>query len=211
MTKPCPENDCGRPKKPTKNRCVWHWLAKQPIEIQVREAKRRRQAYVLPVRSRVPERDWPAGERWCAGCQSFVPLFYVSGSRCRACESKANHASHVKRTYGLEAEEYEELLAWQGGKCYICRTVPRVRRLAVDHDHDTGEIRGLLCANDEWGCNVALRRLLNDAEAGRRLEEYATRSPLLRMRGGEPPKEAPLRRRESAVAASLREWASRQP
>ena len=56
------------------------------------------------------------------------------------------------RTYGLRPGEYAELLAKQGGKCAICRKVPRKRYLAVDHDHATGKIRGLLC----FFCNSAL-------------------------------------------------------
>lgn len=43
-------------------------------------------------------------------------------------------------------EEYELLLKYQDGKCGICRAKPRTRKLAVDHDHVTGNIRGLLCS-----------------------------------------------------------------
>lgn len=41
--------------------------------------------------------------------------------------------------------EYDQRLAEQGGGCAICGTPPKTRRLAVDHDHKTGAIRGLLC------------------------------------------------------------------
>jgi hypothetical protein len=44
------------------------------------------------------------------------------------------------------------MLAAQGGRCAICRKVPRNRYLAVDHDHRTGAVRGLLC----YLCNTAL-------------------------------------------------------
>jgi hypothetical protein len=44
------------------------------------------------------------------------------------------------------------MLADQGGRCAICTRVPRARRLAVDHDHFTGEPRALLC----YTCNKAL-------------------------------------------------------
>lgn len=182
---------CGRPKKATKNRCTWHWLLGQPIEVQVKAARLRGQSAKELGIEIARRKDAPEGERWCAGCQTFVPLFYAQGSRCRACNSAATHASHVKRTYNLDPGEYEALLRWQDGRCYICRQTPRVRRLAVDHDHATGRVRGLLCANDEWGCNVALRRLLHDPIAGRRLYEYATLPPLERMRAGESPKTTP--------------------
>lgn len=145
----------------------------------------------IPHRQRVPETEWPPGERWCAGCQHFVPLFYTQGSRCRACASRAAHASHVKRTYDLDPAEYQRLLEWQGGVCFICGQTPRSRRLAVDHDHATGQVRGLLCANDEHGCNVQLRRLLNDLDMARRALEYVELNPIQRMRSGEPARVKP--------------------
>lgn len=59
----------------------------------------------------------------------------------------------------MEPGEYNELLAKQGGKCAICGCEEyivgrggEVKPLAVDHDHNTGKVRGLLCQN----CNVGL-------------------------------------------------------
>lgn len=42
-------------------------------------------------------------------------------------------------------DEYVTMLAAQGGGCAICRRPPKTRRLHIDHDHATMEIRGLLC------------------------------------------------------------------
>lgn len=53
---------------------------------------------------------------------------------------------------GLSLEEYDALLAAQGGGCAICGNPPKTRRLDVDHDHRTGKVRGLLCHR----CNRAL-------------------------------------------------------
>jgi hypothetical protein len=55
----------------------------------------------------------------------------------------------LRRTYGITAEQYEQMLAGQGGVCAICGTPPKSKRLHVDHDHKTGLVRGLLC----WICN----------------------------------------------------------
>lgn len=56
--------------------------------------------------------------------------------------------------YGITSEDYDRMLAEQMGLCRICRRPPKTVRLHVDHDHDTGEIRGLLCPtcnqNIEW-------------------------------------------------------------
>ena len=59
----------------------------------------------------------------------------------------------LKRKYGITPEEYDRLLAEQDGRCAICRRRPRDDiSLHVDHDHETGRIRGLLC----FRCNNAL-------------------------------------------------------
>ena len=64
-----------------------------------------------------------------------------------------NRRSYLKRTYGLTLEEYEHMLRAQGRKCAICRARPRDDiSLHVDHDHETGEIRGLTC----FKCNNAI-------------------------------------------------------
>lgn len=62
----------------------------------------------------------------------------------------------LKREFGLTLDQYEIMLEKQGGTCAICDQPPQdtghVRSLCVDHDHDTGKIRELLCSN----CNKAL-------------------------------------------------------
>ena len=140
-----------------------------------------------PWKARVPSSEWPQGERWCAGCQTFVPLWYAQGSRCKACASRAAHAGHIQRTYGLDEETYRGMLAWQGGRCYICRRQPKTgTRLAVDHDHATGAVRGLLCANDEWGCNKAVLGNIPTLDMARRVVRYYELTPIERYRAGEP-------------------------
>jgi hypothetical protein len=67
-------------------------------------------------------------------------------------KSIADRKSHLKRTYGLTPEQYDEMLAFQGGVCAICREKPGALSLHVDHDHTTGAVRGLLCVR----CNNAL-------------------------------------------------------
>lgn len=61
--------------------------------------------------------------------------------------------------YGLTLEDYNQMLAAQNGKCAICNEdqSKQKRRLSIDHNHQTGQIRGLLCIN----CNVGLGRLEN--------------------------------------------------
>lgn len=72
---------------------------------------------------------------------------------------------NLKHNYGISLEQYNEMLDAQGGVCAVCgkpetaksNFKKRTKVLAVDHDHETGEIRGLLCNK----CNTAIG-LLND-------------------------------------------------
>lgn len=74
--------------------------------------------------------------------------------------------------YGLTLEDYERMLDQQGGVCAICGTSDprhgRSRRFCVDHDHSTGRVRALLCAN----CNKALGLLADDPDRVRSAERY---------------------------------------
>lgn len=58
----------------------------------------------------------------------------------------------LKKSFGISLLEYKEMLKKQKGCCAICGSFPEKRRLSVDHNHITNEIRGLLCHS----CNVAL-------------------------------------------------------
>lgn len=78
------------------------------------------------------------------------------------------HERHVQRTYGLAPGEYEAMLERQGGVCAICGKRPVTIRLAVDHDHVTGRVRGLLCKR----CNRALGLWEGDVERMERLILY---------------------------------------
>ena len=78
-------------------------------------------------------------------------------------------ANDLRRFYGITVEEYNARLEAQGGVCAICGSPPGVRRLAVDHDHHTGAIRGLLCSGT---CNPALGYLRDSPKLLRRAAEY---------------------------------------
>ncbi len=60
----------------------------------------------------------------------------------------------LRRTYNITIADYLRILKHQGGKCAICNNAPKATRLALDHNHLTGHIRGLLCMQ----CNRALGR-----------------------------------------------------
>lgn len=77
--------------------------------------------------------------------------------------------SCIKRLYGMTVEKYNSLLESQGGVCAICKdTCSSGRRLGVDHNHDTGEVRGLLCNN----CNRTLGLLKDNPDIFLRAADY---------------------------------------
>ena len=65
---------------------------------------------------------------------------------------EARDRYHLKYKYGLTPEDYDAKLIEQNGVCAICGKPPNKRRLHIDHCHETGRIRGLLCT----GCNTRL-------------------------------------------------------
>lgn len=77
---------------------------------------------------------------------------------------------HLRRTYGISVAQYEELLEKQDHCCAICgkHADEEKRSLAVDHNHVTGEIRGLLCGY----CNHRLVGRHRDGDLLRRIADY---------------------------------------
>ncbi len=56
-----------------------------------------------------------------------------------------DRARRYAKLYGITLEQYDRMFKRQAGKCALCRRPPGRTRLAVDHDHKTGRVRGLLC------------------------------------------------------------------
>lgn len=75
----------------------------------------------------------------------------------------------LRRDFGITVEDYRKILLVQNGICAGCLNPPtEKRRLCVDHDHNTGIVRGLLCHK----CNVAIGYGMDSPEILRRLAEY---------------------------------------
>jgi len=72
-------------------------------------------------------------------------------------------SNHLRKIYGISLDKYNQLLDEQGGVCAICKQKERDGRrpyLSVDHEHETGSVRGLLCIS----CNSALGLLAEDRD-----------------------------------------------
>jgi len=123
--------------------------------------------------------------RTCIRCGAHKPLNEFPkhkrsaqgrGTVCKTCRNRENREGKQnvwQRNWhmGLSQEGYESLLKAQEGGCAGCGSPVAngsMKRLHVDHDHTTGEVRGLLCSS----CNLALGLLKDDIDRVLRLACY---------------------------------------
>ena len=91
------------------------------------------------------------------------------------------HDKRVQGVYGLPPGAYDLLYAGQGGTCSICQRARGVaKRLAVDHNHATGEVRGLLCGP----CNSMLAHARDSDMMLIRAAQYLLHPPARTILGG---------------------------
>jgi len=112
---------------------------------------------------------------------------YGYHGKCKECYVKKQQENYdplkkrnenLKRCYGITLNEYNEMLEKQNGKCAICGTTETKGRksgrgggadvFAVDHCHDTGDVRGLLCHS----CNRAMGLLGDNTHILQKMIEY---------------------------------------
>lgn len=88
---------------------------------------------------------------------------------------KKDKNNKLKKAYGITYDEYLILLEGQEGCCAICGTSDMGKRKAfsVDHNHDTGKIRGLLCNY----CNTGIGGLQDDVNLLKKSIEYLKNPP----------------------------------
>jgi hypothetical protein len=149
--------------------------------LRSREARRTK-----PRVARRPPEDLvvPAGSKWCPDCEAVLPLddFVRTvasatgyGSYCKPCHNARGREAkdkvggsrtyHLTRRYGITAAEADHVLRRQEGLCAICRKAPAAH---VDHDHNTGAVRALLCFN----CNGGLGQFKDDPAVLRAAAQY---------------------------------------
>lgn len=87
--------------------------------------------------------------------------FYLNNRKCV-----------IKKKYGISYEEYEALRIKQNDRCLICDKEEKNRTLAVDHCHESGRVRGLLCGN----CNRGLGLFRDNSELLAKATNYLIRS-----------------------------------
>ncbi|MGW0222267.1 endonuclease VII domain-containing protein [Streptomyces tendae] len=147
------------------------WCRECVAEYSAAHYRRRREAMGLTVREKV---DVPAGHKLCRTCGAIKPhsewrrnatASVGLATRCKACRAIQGREGHLKRHYGLTEAERDQLIAGQGGVCCICLAAPAAH---VDHCHETGRVRGVLC----FSCNAALGQFKDRPDAIRRAAAY---------------------------------------
>lgn len=110
----------------------------------------------------------PDGLRWwCKTCTAIYQRQYLARNREKRAAYQREY--YILYTYGLTMADYNAMLKTQGGVCAICGEAQQEdRHLAIDHDHETNEIRGLLCD----ACNVGLGSFRDDPAFLRSAADY---------------------------------------
>lgn len=126
----------------------------------------------------------PNGFRKCTECGAVVPsddpdlAKFTRKSACSETCLRAKHRRHNRSTkFGVTDDEFQKMVKRRHGRCDICHEVP-AETLAIDHDHVTGQIRGLLCRR----CNCGIGMLHGDDVA--RFKELVA-SAITYLTGGE--------------------------
>jgi hypothetical protein len=132
--------------------------------------------------------------KYCPKCKTEKPLeFFNKHAKekdglhrlCTECKRESNRKylatekgatttrrAHLRRKYSIDLHIYEKLLLYQDNKCKICGVESnpdsRARYFVVDHDHTTGDIRGLLCTK----CNALLGLAMDREDILEKARQY---------------------------------------
>lgn len=100
-------------------------------------------------------------------------------AKCKPCRNRHSYDNYrqykdAEKLYGLSRERFEELYE-TFEVCCICERPPhsKRRRLSIDHDHESGAVRGLLCQH----CNAALGMFQDSPVLLRKAAEYLQHPP----------------------------------
>jgi hypothetical protein len=110
---------------------------------------------------------------WCRECRNahYRHLYATNPARRERAKalSAANRPNYRGKRYGLTPDEYDTLVASNDGMCHLnCGRLAEV----IDHDHETGKVRGRLC----YRCNTALGKLGDTEDSIRKVFEYVSRA-----------------------------------
>ena len=110
--------------------------------------KEKKKARMRRYRSKHKEKIRLYNQKYLKEHPNFKHDYYVKNKEKF---SKDHRRYKLKKRYGLTEEKYVSLLESQGNRCAICKEILFEGKSNVDHDHITGEVRGILCPTCNWG------------------------------------------------------------
>lgn len=127
-----------------------------------------RKRYITEYNKKFPEKQARRSKSWYEQNKEKSKASAVKWKKEHPEAAYKMIRKHTLKKYGLSLEDYEFMFADQNGVCAICLSPPLDRKLSVDHDHETGKVRGLLCDS----CNTSLGGFLDSTETLERAINY---------------------------------------
>lgn len=128
-----------------------------PVQTFSEESKKKRREY---------NKQWHIQKRSNnSEYQNYRKEYYVNNKE--AFKAKVKDC-HLKRQFGISWKEYQVMFEMQNGLCVLCERKENNRMLSVDHNHETGEVRGLLCGD----CNRGLGLFKDNPKVLLKAAEY---------------------------------------
>lgn len=130
------------------------WRAANPEKVSAQRAA---------ARAKNQEKEKARCREWQANNKEWIRLY-------RQANKDRSRDQELRRKYGISLEKYNEILLSQSCRCRICsiHQTSLKKKFAVDHCHDTGRIRGLLC----FDCNTGIGKLKDDPNLLVKAAEY---------------------------------------
>lgn len=126
------------------------------------------------------------GMKWCPTCElykgysSFYTTSRTSGDSCIECSPSTPGSGRLKSKFNLTDQDYKDIFEFQGRVCAICGNKPQKKKFHVDHDHNTGLIRGILCL---WCNHKVLGGARDDIDILKKAVSYLENPPAVQAIG----------------------------
>lgn len=104
-------------------------------------------------------------------CKKGHTFRYTTNGHCVECNRAIHNRNSTLKRYGLTQLQFQLMSDLNVGRCVICQRPPKRGRLVVDHNHKTGQVRGLLCRD----CNLMVGHGKDDPTLLRAAAAYLER------------------------------------
>jgi hypothetical protein len=147
-----------------------YWDAKPLKEKLPENAKRCSKCRIVKLQAEFSPSQYAVGNGGqCSDCWRVYTTHWTKENKeRRSAVSRKSRSVRLLRKYQAYTDDFDQIVADQGGVCRACGGLPGVKGLHIDHDHATGLFRGLLCHL----CNLALGSFDDDVDRMARAIAY---------------------------------------